>query len=199
MALVSGSGTNLQAVIDAVAAGQLNVEIAAVGADRPDAGGLDRAARAGIETFVVDFAEFSDRSAWNQALTERCSSYAPDYVLSSGFMRIVGEAFLAEFGGRYLNTHPALLPAFPGAHGVRDALRYGVKIAGCTVHIADAGVDTGPILAQAAVPVVDGDTEETLHERIKVQERHLLLTVLGELAGGKRPEDYFSGTATAQS
>lgn len=199
MALVSGSGTNLQAVIDAVASGQLDVEIAAVGADRPGTGGLERAAAAGIETFVVDFAQYADRGEWNRALTEQCAAHAPDYVVSSGFMRIVGDAFLAEFGGRYINTHPALLPAFPGAYGVRDALRYGVKIAGCTVHIADAGVDTGPILAQAAVPVVDGDTEQTLHERIKVQERHLLLTVLGELAGGKRPQDYFSGLTGAQA
>ena len=199
MALVSGSGTNLQAVIDAAASGQLDVEIAAVGADRPGTGGLERAAAAGIETFVVDFAQYADRAEWNRALTEQCAAHAPDYVVSSGFMRIVGDAFLAEFGGRYINTHPALLPAFPGAYGVRDALRYGVKIAGCTVHIADAGVDTGPILAQAAVPVVDGDTEQTLHERIKVQERHLLLTVLGELAGGKRPQDYFSGLTGAQA
>ena len=199
MALVSGSGTNLQAVIDAAASGQLDVEIAAVGADRPGTGGLERAAAAGIETFVVDFAQYADRDEWNRALTEQCAAHAPDYVVSSGFMRIVGDAFLAEFGGRYINTHPALLPAFPGAYGVRDALRYGVKIAGCTVHISDAGVDTGPILAQAAVPVVDGDTEQTLHERIKVQERHLLLTVLGELAGGKRPQDYFSGLTGAQA
>ncbi|QCU78738.1 phosphoribosylglycinamide formyltransferase [Citricoccus sp. SGAir0253] len=192
VALVSGSGTNLQSVIDAVAAGRLDVEIAAVGADRPDAGGLARAAAAGIETFVVDFAAYEDRAAWNHALAEATASHAPDYVLSSGFMRIVGEEFLDAFGGRYLNTHPALLPAFPGAHGVRDALAYGVKVTGCTVHVADAGVDTGPILAQAAVPVLDTDTEEVLHERIKVQERQLLLTVLGELAGGKRPEDYLT-------
>ncbi|MFC7403183.1 phosphoribosylglycinamide formyltransferase [Citricoccus sp. GCM10030269] len=190
VALVSGSGSNLQAVIDAVAAGTLDVEIAAVGTDRPDAGGLARAAAAGIETFVVDFDQYSDRAAWNHALTATISSYAPDYVLSSGFMRIVGEEFIDAFDGRYLNTHPALLPAFPGAHGVRDALRYGVKVTGCTVHVADAGVDTGPILAQAAVPVLDTDNEAILHERIKVQERHLLLVVLGELAAGKRPEDY---------
>lgn len=189
MALVSGSGTNLQAVIDAVAAGQLNVEIAAVGADRPDAGGLDRAARAGIETFVVDFAEFSDRSAWNQALTEKCSSYAPDYVLSSGFMRIVGEAFLAEFGGRYLNTHPALLPAFPGAHGVRDALAYGVTVTGSTAHLVDSGVDTGPIIEQRTVPIAPDDTEASLHERIKVVEREMLVDVVTAMAtGGWRVE-----------
>jgi phosphoribosylglycinamide formyltransferase 1 len=192
VALVSGSGSNLQTVIDAVAAGRLDVEIAAVGSDNPHAGGLARAAAAGIETFVVDFSQFDDRAAWNHALTVKTASYDPDYVLSSGFMRIAGEEFINAFDGRYLNTHPALLPAFPGAHGVRDALRYGVKVTGCTVHIADAGVDTGPILAQAAVPVLETDTEAVLHERIKVQERHLLLVVLGELAAGKRPEDYLS-------
>jgi phosphoribosylglycinamide formyltransferase 1 len=193
VALVSGSGSNLQSVIDAVAAGRLDVEIAAVGSDNPDAGGLARAAEAGIETFTVDFSRFDDRAAWNHALTVKTASYAPDYVLSSGFMRIAGQEFIDAFEGRYLNTHPALLPAFPGAHGVRDALRYGVKVTGCTVHIADAGVDTGPILAQAAVPVLDTDTEEVLHERIKVQERHLLLLVLGELAAGKTPVDYLAG------
>ncbi|GAA1116212.1 phosphoribosylglycinamide formyltransferase [Citricoccus alkalitolerans] len=192
VALASGSGSNLQTVIDAVVAGTLDVEIAAVGADHPGASALARAAAAGIETFVVDFSEFGDRADWNHALTVATASYAPDYVLSSGFMRIAGEEFTAAFEGRYLNTHPALLPAFPGAHGVRDALRYGVKVTGCTVHIADAGVDTGPILAQAAVPVLDTDTEEALHERIKVQERHLLLTVLGELAAGRTPQDYVS-------
>ncbi|NUL44205.1 phosphoribosylglycinamide formyltransferase [Cellulosimicrobium funkei] len=192
VALASGSGSNLQTVIDAVAAGTLDVEIAAVGADHPGAGALARAAAAGIETFVVDFSEFADRADWNHALTITTASFAPDYVLSSGFMRIAGEEFTTAFEGRYLNTHPALLPAFPGAHGVRDALRYGVKVTGCTVHIADAGVDTGPILAQSAVPVLDTDTEEALHERIKVQERHLLLTVLGELAAGRTPQDYVS-------
>ncbi|WP_313816970.1 phosphoribosylglycinamide formyltransferase [Citricoccus sp.] len=192
VALASGSGSNLQTVIDAVVAGTLDVEIAAVGADHPGAGALARAAVAGLETFVVDFAEFADRADWNHALTATTASYAPDYVLSSGFMRIAGEEFTTAFEGRYLNTHPALLPAFPGAHGVRDALRYGVKVTGCTVHLADAGVDTGPILAQAAVPVLDTDTEEALHERIKVQERQLLLTVLGELAAGRTPQDYVS-------
>lgn len=190
VALASGSGSNLQAVMDAAASGTLDVTIAAVGSDTPDAGALARAAAAGIETFVVDFARFEDRAAWNHALTVKTASYAPDYVLSSGFMRIAGAEFIEAFQGRYLNTHPALLPAFPGAHGVRDALRYGVKVTGCTVHVADAGVDTGPILAQAAVPVLDADTEATLHERIKVQERNLLLVVLGELAAGKVPEDF---------
>jgi phosphoribosylglycinamide formyltransferase-1 len=180
--LVSGTGSNLQAVIDAVRAGDLDVEIAAVGADRPGTQGVERSSAAGIETFVVDFKSFADRADWNHALTRTCLSYAPDYVVSSGFMRIVGEEFIGAFDGTYINTHPALLPSFPGAHGVRDALAYGVKVTGCTVHIADAGVDTGPILAQRAVEVLPGDTEETLHERIKVEERALLIRTLAELA-----------------
>ncbi|WP_372698116.1 phosphoribosylglycinamide formyltransferase [Arthrobacter sp. JSM 101049] len=184
--LVSGTGSNLQAVIDAVASGGLDVEIAAVGADRPGTGGVARAAAAGIETFEVPFRDYADRGDWNHALTLACRFYQPDFVVSSGFMRIVGEEFIDAFEGTYINTHPALLPAFPGAHGVRDALAYGVKVAGCTVHIADAGVDTGPILAQRAVEVLDGDTEESLHERIKVAERALLIETLAGLAAAAR-------------
>ena len=185
--LVSGTGSNLQAVLDAVAEGTLDVEIAAVGADRPGTYGVQRAADAGYETFVVDFRAYNLRSDWNLALTEKVASYHPDVVLSSGFMRIVDEHFINTFEGRYLNTHPALLPSFPGAHGVRDALAYGVKVTGCTVHIADAGVDTGPILAQAAVEVLDTDTEETLHERIKIQERRLLLETLDRISAEGLP------------
>lgn len=185
--LVSGTGSNLQAVLDAVAGGELDVEIAAVGADRPGTYGVQRAGDAGCETFVVNFRDYDVRSEWNRALTEKVASYNPDVVLSSGFMRIVDEHFIKAFEGRYLNTHPALLPSFPGAHGVRDALAYGVKVTGCTVHIADAGVDTGPILAQAAVEVLDTDTEETLHERIKVQERRLLLETLARISAKGLP------------
>ena len=185
--LVSGTGSNLQAVLDAVASGVLDVEIAAVGADRPGTYGVQRAAEAGYETFVVNFRDYGKRSDWNRALTEKVASYEPELVLSSGFMRIVDEHFINTFEGRYLNTHPALLPSFPGAHGVRDALAYGVKVTGCTVHIADAGVDTGPILAQAAVDVLETDTEETLHERIKVQERRLLLETLGRISAEGLP------------
>ena len=180
--LVSGTGSNLQAVLDAVAERTLDVEIAAVGADRHGTFGVQRAADAGYETFVVNFRDFDRRSDWNLALTEKVASYRPDIVLSSGFMRIVDEHFINTFEGRYINTHPALLPSFPGAHGVRDALAYGVKVTGCTVHIADAGVDTGPILAQAAVDVLDTDTEESLHERIKIQERRLLLETLSRIS-----------------
>ncbi|WP_077490375.1 phosphoribosylglycinamide formyltransferase [Sinomonas mesophila] len=184
--LVSGTGSNLQAVIDAVTSGELaGVEIAAVGADREGTYGVERAAEAGLETFVVNFNSFPTRSEWDAALAERVAEYAPDVVVSSGFMRIVSSDFIDRFGGRYLNTHPALLPAFPGAHGVRDALAYGVKVTGCTVHWADAGVDTGPIIAQEAVAIADGEDEESLHERIKVVERRLLIDVLRRLAAGQ--------------
>jgi phosphoribosylglycinamide formyltransferase-1 len=183
--LVSGTGSNLQAVIDAVKAGELDVEIAAVGADREGTYGIERSDEAGLETFVVNFNSFETRAEWDAALTERVAEYAPDVVVSSGFMRIVSPDFIERFGGRYLNTHPALLPAFPGAHGVRDALAYGVKVTGCTVHWADAGVDTGPIVAQEAVAVEADDDEESLHERIKVVERRLLIDVLRRLSAGK--------------
>ncbi|MBW4095045.1 MAG: phosphoribosylglycinamide formyltransferase [Acidobacteria bacterium] len=180
--LVSGTGSNLQAVIDAVAAGTLGVNIVAVGADRPNTGGVERAAAAGIETFVVNFKDFANRGDWDAALLAAVERYEPDYVVSSGFMRIVAPSFINAFPRRYVNTHPALLPSFPGAHGVRDALAYGVKFTGCTVHFADAGVDTGPIITQRAVEVLPEDTEETLHERIKVQERLALIDVLDQLA-----------------
>jgi len=180
--LVSGTGSNLQAVIDAVKSGELDVEIAAVGADRPDTYGVERSYEAGIETFVVNFNSFETRAEWDAALRDKVLSYKPDVVVSSGFMRIVSADFIDAFGGKYVNTHPALLPAFPGAHGVRDAMAYGVKVTGCTVHWADAGVDTGPIIAQEAVSVLPDDTEETLHERIKVVERRLLVQTLADLA-----------------
>jgi phosphoribosylglycinamide formyltransferase-1 len=185
--LVSGTGSNLQAVIDAVKAGELDVEIAAVGADREGTYGVERSSEAGLETFVVNFNSFPTRAEWDDALTARVASYAPDVVVSSGFMRIVSPEFIGTFGGKYLNTHPALLPAFPGAHGVRDAMAYGVKVTGCTVHWADAGVDTGPIIAQEAVAIEDSDTEESLHERIKVVERRLLVSTLATLAATTPP------------
>ena len=134
---------------------------------------------------MVDFKAYADRAAWNAALTEAVAGYEPDVVVSSGFMRIVSADFIDAFDGKYLNTHPALLPSFPGAHGVRDALAYGVKVTGCTVHWADAGVDTGPIIAQEAVAIGDGETEESLHERIKVVERRLLVSTLASLAAAQ--------------
>ncbi|MFD9699088.1 phosphoribosylglycinamide formyltransferase [Lentzea sp. NPDC059081] len=177
--LVSGSGTLMQALLDAR---DLPIEVVAVGADRENIEGFKRAERAGVPHFAVKLRDHADRAAWDAALTEAVASYEPDLVVSAGFMKIIGERFLARFGGRMINTHPALLPAFPGAHGVRDALDYGVRVTGSTVHLVDAGVDTGPILAQEAVVVEPGDTEETLHERIKVVERRLLVETVGRLA-----------------
>ena len=185
--LVSGTGSNLQSVIDAVANGSLPLEIAAVGADRPGTLGVERSASAGLETFVVNFKDYSARTEWDAALLEKVASYTPDYVISSGFMRIVAPGFINAFEGRYVNTHPALLPSFPGAHGVRDAMAYGVKVTGCTVHFADAGVDTGPIIAQTPVAILPEDTEDSLHERIKVAERELLIQVLADLARAAGP------------
>lgn len=180
--LVSGSGTNLQALLDAAADPSWGAEIVAVGADRDDIEGLARAARTGVPTFVERVADHADRAAWDSALTKAIADHEPDLVVSAGFMRILGPVFLAAFGGRCVNTHPALLPAFPGAHGVRDALAHGVRVSGVTVHLVDAGVDTGPIIAQRAVPVLDGDDETSLHERIKVEERALLVEVIGRMA-----------------
>jgi phosphoribosylglycinamide formyltransferase-1 len=181
--LVSGSGTNLQALLDAIDADpSYGARIVAVGADRDGIAGLDRAVRAGLPTFVVKLKDHADRAAWDLALTEAVAGYAPDLIVSAGFMKIVGKEFLARFGGRFLNTHPALLPSFPGAHGVRDALAYGAKVTGCTVHFVDDGVDTGPVIDQAAVGIRPDDTEDALHERIKEVERRLLVDVVGRLS-----------------
>ncbi|WP_179953787.1 phosphoribosylglycinamide formyltransferase [Lentzea guizhouensis] len=169
----------MQALLDAT---DLPIEVVAVGADRENIEGLKRAERAGVPHFAVKLRDHADRAAWDRALTEAVAAHEPDLVVSAGFMKIIGPGFLARFGGRMINTHPALLPAFPGAHGVRDALDYGVRVTGSTVHLVDAGVDTGPILAQEAVVVEPGDTEETLHERIKVVERRLLVETVGRLA-----------------
>jgi phosphoribosylglycinamide formyltransferase-1 len=183
--LVSGSGTNLQALLDEIAATGVEVygaEIVAVGADREGIEGLARAERAGLPTFVRKVKDYGTREEWDTALAEAVAAHEPDLVVSAGFMKIVGKEFLARFGGRFVNTHPALLPSFPGAHGVRDALAYGAKVTGCTVHFVDDGVDTGPIIAQGVVEVRDEDDESALHERIKEVERRLLVDVVGRLA-----------------
>ncbi len=186
--LLSGSGSNFQSIIDAVAAGGLDVEIVAAGSDVPDAYGLTRAQDAGIETFIVDYAAHASRRAWTSALAAKVATYQPDLVLSSGLMRIVGEEFITRFAGRFINTHPALLPAFPGAHAVADALAAGVVVTGTTLHIVDAGVDTGPILDQRAVFIAVDDDEASLHEKIKVAERHMLLDNLAIMVSGTTPE-----------
>ena len=183
--LVSGSGTNLSALLDAierVGAEAYGATVVAVGADRDGIVGLERAERAGLPTFVCRVRDHANREEWDAALAEATAAYEPDLVVSAGFMKIVGKEFLARFGGRLVNTHPALLPSFPGAHGVRDALAYGVRVTGCTVHFVDDGVDTGPIIAQGVVEVREGDDESALHERIKEVERRLLVDVVGRLA-----------------
>lgn len=179
--LVSGSGTLLQALIDAAEDSAYGVRIAAVGADRPCVG-IERAERAGIPTFVLRVGDFASREEWDAALTARVAEHAPALVVSAGFLKLVGAGFLAEFGGRYLNSHNALLPSFPGIHGPRDALDYGVKIAGATLFVVDEGVDTGVIVAQCAVPVLEDDTVDSLTERIKEGERPQLVEWVGRLA-----------------
>jgi len=179
--LVSGEGTNLQALIDACRDETYGAQVVAVGADRNGIPALKRAERAGIPAFTIRLADYPGREEWDAALARTCAGYEPDLVILAGFMKLVGKPFLAAFGGRCLNTHPALLPSFPGTHAVRDALAHGVKVTGCTVFVVDEGVDAGPIVAQASVPVADDDDEATLHERIKVAERALLVGSVGRM------------------
>jgi len=179
--LISGSGTLLQALIDACADPEYGAKIMAVGSDRPGIQGLQRAMHANIPTFVESLQDHASRADWDRALTQDVAAYQPDLVISAGFMKLVGPEFLARFEGRMINTHPTLLPSFPGTHGPRDALAYGVKITGATVFLVDAGIDSGVILDQRAVPVADDDTVETLHERIKVAERELLVAITHQL------------------
>jgi phosphoribosylglycinamide formyltransferase 1 len=173
--LVSGGGTNLQALLDAIAAdADFGGEVVVVGSDRPDAGGLDRARAAGIATVVQPLPSHPDRPTWEAALRDELAAHRPDVVVLAGFMRLLSGAFLAGWPDRVVNTHPSLLPAFRGAHAVRDALAHGVKVTGCTVHLVDEEVDHGPIVAQEAVPVLPDDDETSLHERIKAVEHRLL-------------------------
>jgi phosphoribosylglycinamide formyltransferase 1 len=181
LVLVSGTGSILQALLDACAADDYGATIVAVGADRDGTGGAARAEAAGIPTFVRRVADFPDRIRWDQALTDECAGHDPDLIVAAGFLKLVGADFLARFGGRMINTHPALLPSFPGMHSVRDALAHGVTVTGCSVILVDAGVDSGPILAQQAVPVLADDDEASLHERIKVAERSLVVDTIGRM------------------
>lgn len=177
---MSGSGTNLAALLEAAADPSYGASVVAVGADREDIEGLRRAERAGVATFVLKVSDFPSRDDWDAALADAVAEHDPALVVSAGFMKILGKRFLERF--TTVNTHPALLPAFVGAHAVRDALDYGVKVTGATVHIVDAGVDTGPVIAQVAVPIEDGDDEDTLHERIKTAERTMLVDTVGRMA-----------------
>jgi phosphoribosylglycinamide formyltransferase 1 len=178
--LASGTGSLLQSLL-AAAVDDYPARVVAVGVDR-DCPAVEIAHAASIPTFCTRLKDYPDRAAWDVAIADATAAHSPDLIVSAGFMKILGPEFLSRFLGRVVNTHPALLPAFPGAHAVPDALAYGVRVTGCTVHLVDAGVDTGPILAQQAIEILDDDSEDTLHERIKVTERRLLVDVLAALA-----------------
>ena len=184
---VSGGGTNLQAILDAIAAGQLDAEVAVVVSNKKEAGGLARAAKAGVPTVVVPHGDYPDRRAFDAALVAVLRERGVEWVVLAGFMRLLTEVFLEAFALRTVTIPPALLPAFPGVDGQRQALAYGVRVAGCTVHLVDRGTDTGPIVAQAVVPVLPDDDEESLKARILVEEHALLPTVLQWIAAGKVP------------
>jgi phosphoribosylglycinamide formyltransferase-1 len=178
--LASGTGSLLESLLEA-AVGDYPGRIVAVGVDR-DCRATEIAESAALPWYRIRLGDYPDRDTWDAAITDATAAHEPDLIVSAGFMKILGPRFLSRFMGRILNTHPALLPAFPGAHAVAEALDYGVKVTGCSVHLVDAGTDTGPLLAQQPVPVLDDDDEATLHERIKVVERRLLVDVLGALA-----------------
>jgi phosphoribosylglycinamide formyltransferase-1 len=180
--LVSGAGTNLQALLDACADPSYGAEVVAVGSDRDGIEGLLRAEKAGVATFVTSLGGFPERTDWDAALRDTVAGFEPDLVVLAGFMKLVGPGFLERFAGRVVNTHPALCPAFPGTAGPADALAYGVKVTGATLFVVDEGVDTGPIIAQTVVPVEDDDDVDALHERIKVAERRMLVDSVGRIA-----------------
>jgi phosphoribosylglycinamide formyltransferase-1 len=182
--LISGSGSNMAAVLEAIAAGRCDAQVRAVISDRSSAMGLERARAAGVETRVLRIADYPDRDQWNLALADAIASYEPALIVLAGFMRVLATSFVTRFAGRIINIHPALLPLFPGTDGPAQALAAGVRVSGCTVHVADAGVDTGPIIAQAVVPVVDGDDVERLHARIQRAEHRLLPAVIHAVARG---------------
>lgn len=183
--LVSGTGTLLQSLIDAVEAGEVNARVVAVVSDSEAAPALERARRHGIEAVAHPYARGGDRAAWDEELADIVSAFEPGLVASAGFMKLLGEEFLARFGGRTINTHPSLLPSFPGMRAAHDALAAGVKVTGATVFLVDEGIDTGRILVQAAVEVFDDDDAEALHERIKIVERQLLVRAVREWKPGE--------------
>lgn len=183
--LLSGVGSTMAALVEAARDPGYPAQVVAVGSDRSDAGGLGYARDAGIAAFVVAPADYADRRAWSAAFADAVASHEPDLVLSAGLMRILDPVFVDRFSPRLINSHPSLLPCFPGAHAVADALAYGVRVTGATVHVMDAGVDTGPIVAQTAVTVATDDDVASLHERIKVAERRMLIEVVAAMAGAQ--------------
>ncbi len=184
-ALASGGGTNLQAIIDRCRDGSLDAELAVVISNNPDAGALDRARQAGIEVLCIDHRRFADRESFDGAVVAALQAAGVELVVLAGFMRIISPIFIDAFPGRIMNIHPALLPAFPGLHVQRKALEYGARFAGCTVHFVDGGVDTGPIIIQAVIPVLDGDTEATLSARILEQEHRIYPRAIQLFAEGR--------------
>ena len=186
--LLSGTGSLCEALLAATDDPAYPADVVVVGSDR-EADGLEHARRRGIPTFTCAVSDHPDRAAWDRALAAELRAFEPDLVVSAGFMKLVGPAVLGAFGGRLINTHPALLPAFPGAHAVRDALAAGVSATGATVHVVDAGIDTGPVLTQRQVPVLPGDDEARLHERIKAVERELLVQTVAELVTASTREN----------
>lgn len=179
--LASGEGTLLQALLDACRNPTYGADVVAVGADRTGTRAVDRAERAGVPAFELVLDDFASRAEWDRALAAEVAAYQPDLVVCAGFMRLAGPAFLTSFGGRTINTHPALLPAFPGMHGPRDALAYGVKVTGATLFVVDDGIDSGAVIAQCVVPIHDDDDEATLHGRIKEAERAMLVDTVGRM------------------
>ena len=171
--LISGRGSNMLALLDAVASGELPVRVAGVIANRPQAEGIQLAAARGIPTAIVDHRQFADRDAFDMALADRIDAFAPDLVVLAGFMRILTDVFVARFTGRLINIHPSLLPAYPGLHTHRRALEDGVRVHGCTVHFVTPALDHGPIIIQAAVPVLDGDDEAILAQRVLAEEHRV--------------------------
>lgn len=183
LVLISGGGSNLLSLLESCDSGGVPAEVVAVGADRP-APGLDHAVRRAIPTFTVEWAEFPDRETWGKALLERIVEFEPDLVVLSGFMRLLPAGVVAALSPRLLNTHPAFLPEFPGAHAVRDALAAGVDRTGASVIVVDGGIDSGPVLAQERVPVEASDSQSSLHDRIKIVERRLLARTIRDIARG---------------
>jgi len=183
--LISGTGSNLRAILDAADAGACDVEVRAVISDRESAAGLELARSRDIPTRVIKLKEFADRAHWDAALAAAVAEHAPSLVVLAGFMRVLGTAMIARFPGRIINVHPALLPLFPGIDGPAQAVRAGVRVSGCTVHVVDSGVDTGPIIAQAVVPVLPADDADRLHRRIQQLEHRLLPAVIDGVARGR--------------
>ena len=181
--LASGAGTLLQALLDAQTDPAYPAEVVAVLSDRPDAAALARAGRHGVPVDVVALPDFADREAWDRELGEKAAAHRPDLVVLAGFMKLLSREFLHRFPGQVINTHPGLLPAFPGAHAVRDALNAGVSVTGASVIWVDEGIDTGEVIAHVEVSLLAADDEDSLHERIKVVEREMLVRVIAELVG----------------